>query len=292
MKTSIYILHFIILFSSSVSFAESIFSENANRYIIKYLDLSNNKKISKNLTQFEFLGLLPECLKFTTQGFNDPWLGKNYALNLYTKQRRISPKIRSILSMYIQKGDINKQDENGNTMLMIAAKKGQFQIVEHLLKNNADPNIPDEFGRTPLMMAADRGDYYLCKLLLENKANINTETSEGDTALIYAVGSDSFKLVYYLVTKGATIQNSKKSALMESISVSVNSLLITKTLIYEPNSNIGFTEKGKSALDIVSGRYFFYKRHLNKRAEKNLADEKGRRRVKKIERGDGEAENH
>ena len=66
----------------------------------------------------------------------------------------------------------------------------QIQIVEILLKNNADPNKEFDFDHIPVLhSAAQWGDKKLVKLLIQYHANIHAKTEDGDTPLSFAVGA-------------------------------------------------------------------------------------------------------
>ncbi|XP_041346697.1 ankyrin repeat, SAM and basic leucine zipper domain-containing protein 1-like [Gigantopelta aegis] len=53
--------------------------------------------------------------------------------------------------------DVNVQDEEGVTALMIASENGHTQVVDLLLKANVDVNVQDEEGVTALMIASENG---------------------------------------------------------------------------------------------------------------------------------------
>uniref|UniRef100_A0A6C0BDI0 U-box domain-containing protein n=1 Tax=viral metagenome TaxID=1070528 RepID=A0A6C0BDI0_9ZZZZ len=46
--------------------------------------------------------------------------------------------------------DIDTKDENGKTLLNIACKKSDFDLVKFLLENNANQSLTDDFNRLPL----------------------------------------------------------------------------------------------------------------------------------------------
>ena len=54
-----------------------------------------------------------------------------------------------------EKADLNIQDNNGWTALMVASYNGYHQVVELLLKEKADPNIQHNNGGTALMAASE-----------------------------------------------------------------------------------------------------------------------------------------
>ena len=83
--------------------------------------------------------------------------------------------------------DVNIQDDDGNTVLIIACKENKTEIVQLLLKNKADVNIQDDEGDTALIIACENGYKDIVQLLLENKdTDINKQNIDGNTALIMA----------------------------------------------------------------------------------------------------------
>ncbi|WP_435523192.1 ankyrin repeat domain-containing protein [Chryseobacterium indoltheticum] len=56
-------------------------------------------------------------------------------------------------------------------------------LVEHLLKKNANPNIADSSGATPLFWAVKFGNQELAELLLKHKADKSLKDSQGMTLL-------------------------------------------------------------------------------------------------------------
>ena len=56
---------------------------------------------------------------------------------------------------------------------MIASLNGHFQVVEVLLKENADINTQEKDGCTALMIASSNGHTQVVELLLQRNADIN-----------------------------------------------------------------------------------------------------------------------
>jgi ankyrin repeat protein len=84
-------------------------------------------------------------------------------------------------------GNINKK-YNGDSLLLIATRKGNYNTVKVLLSRNADPNMQDLGGATPLHIAVRKNNKSLVHLLLSSKkANINMQDNEGYTPLMRAV---------------------------------------------------------------------------------------------------------
>lgn len=58
-----------------------------------------------------------------------------------------------------------------------------LQIALLLLENGADPNATDKLDSTPLHRAAAKGNYRLIQLLLKQSASTNILDSQGNTPL-------------------------------------------------------------------------------------------------------------
>ena len=62
--------------------------------------------------------------------------------------------------------DVNAKNEDGETVLRVAAEKGHASVVALLLKaKGVRVNAGDNYGETPLFTAAREGHVYICKLV-------------------------------------------------------------------------------------------------------------------------------
>jgi ankyrin repeat protein len=103
---------------------------------------------------------------------------------------------------FLLKGGINpniSESETGQTALVIAAKSRHFDIVETLLKFGAKPDIADDYGKTALSWAAQNGEFDVAKLLLDAKANPNHQSKEGMTPLMLAIKGSYANVVQLLL---------------------------------------------------------------------------------------------
>ena len=116
--------------------------------------------------------------------------------------------------------DMNYQNEQGNTALMLASEDqpilikdpdinikdnngvtgccdGHHHIVELLLSKDPDINIQDNNGWTALMHACCYGHHQVVKLLLSKDPDINIQDNDGRTALMHASwdGHHGFELL-------------------------------------------------------------------------------------------------
>ncbi|MFC1701689.1 ankyrin repeat domain-containing protein [Pseudomonadota bacterium] len=95
------------------------------------------------------------------------------------------------------------------TVLMLAATKGQFDIVKFLYGKGADINARDKDGQTALMYASRHRfnatpDNTIAIFLLSNGAEVNVRSKKkGFTALMLASSAGNVELVQQLLEKGA-----------------------------------------------------------------------------------------
>lgn len=96
--------------------------------------------------------------------------------------------------------DVNSVDPAGNTLLHIAARNGNVQLLEFLLKNRANPLVRNRVGDTALMLAAYNDKQEAAKFLIAKGADVN---NSGWTPLHYAVFAEKPEMVHLLLDKGA-----------------------------------------------------------------------------------------
>lgn len=84
----------------------------------------------------------------------------------------------------INKGiNINKQDENGNSLLFLLVVKKKFKAIKLLLDNNADKYLENRFSKTPLDEACEKSDVQMVRFLLDNGYDIDHKNSAQRTIL-------------------------------------------------------------------------------------------------------------
>ena len=88
---------------------------------------------------------------------------------------------KTLLSELIEYININKQDENGNTLLILCTKQGFKDFVDKLLKIGAKVNIKNNLGNTALHYAVSRGYFGIADSLANYEADDDVTNNDGLT---------------------------------------------------------------------------------------------------------------
>lgn len=93
--------------------------------------------------------------------------------------------------------------EDDPSFLLVAAGKGELELVKAMLDSGADPNMTDRKGLTPLMYAARKDEPEVIKLLLARGADIDAKDKSGWSALMVAIKKDHPEMARMLLEHGA-----------------------------------------------------------------------------------------
>lgn len=115
--------------------------------------------------------------------------------------------------LFTQGADPNKRGSAERTALQYAVEKNHVEVAKRLLAYGADIDAFDDGRLTPLIMAADRGFTDLALMLLEKGADPNIQHSQGWTALIDAARNGDKRLVSALMDAGAKKNLSMKNGI-------------------------------------------------------------------------------
>lgn len=121
---------------------------------------------------------------------------------------------------------IDKRNLGGATALHLAARQGNFEIVDVLVKGGANLDITDNEGWTPLMRAALAGNAPIVKLLVNNGADATKRNSIGESVIINSASSQCFECLN-LVLEGSNFADrmedeTLKQQLSEAFAISRN----------------------------------------------------------------------
>lgn len=99
------------------------------------------------------------------------------------------------------KVDLNVQDAQGNTAVMVAAELGYNSILELLIKNNAGVDMKNNDGNTAVTLAVLHSHCDTVKMLLAAGANINITNKLGKVALSYAFDNGHVEIARLFTAK-------------------------------------------------------------------------------------------
>jgi len=105
--------------------------------------------------------------------------------------------------------NVNVHNDQKETPLYVACKKGRLDVAELLLKNGADANFANLYGYTPLYWASERGDESIVKALLAANADPNILTTYNHTALSRAKLKGHTEIEYLLEKAGGFLASPK-----------------------------------------------------------------------------------
>jgi hypothetical protein len=107
----------------------------------------------------------------------------------------------------LEKGaDPNAQTSCGTRPLLIAAKKGNTEIIRILIESGAQVDGRDKSGLTPLMSAASVGKAGNVETLIAAAADLNAKDNKGITALMWATVKGFADVVEILLSNGADVK--------------------------------------------------------------------------------------
>lgn len=124
-----------------------------------------------------------------------------YLLTLHRSQPPIS-ELMSLLALC--RLNLDSVDQNGNTLLSVAVKRGWTEIVDILAKDSrCDRNHWDQDGKTPLFVAVSKNSTPICTTLIKSGALVDMPNRDGSTPLHLAVEKGATEIVTLLLANGA-----------------------------------------------------------------------------------------
>lgn len=125
--------------------------------------------------------------------------------------------------------DINERNDNGETPLHVAVKKGYPRMMNILLKNGADKNAVDKKGNTPLhliVIGNSMNKQDLLEVLVQYNPNGNLKNLEGKTPLILTCQMGEMTMVFFYCLLGigvnVNLSDDTTYTTLRSVSSSVN----------------------------------------------------------------------
>jgi len=154
---------------------------------------------------------------------------------------------------FIERGmDVNTADSNGTTLLMYAARNGNVELLEYLLRTRPNILIKNRYGETSIMLAALQGHLDCVKRLVKAGADINPD-GEGWTPLSYAAFADQTGIVAYLIEQGALVNKRAPNSMTPLMLAARNGHTRLVQLLLDSHADPALTTTdGKTAAGIAS----------------------------------------
>lgn len=174
------------------------------------------------------------------------------------------------------------RDENGNTLLHIAAKNGHNEIVKKLLKIGFKINAINYAQETPLHLAVRNAQEEMVQLLVDNKANIYAQDKNKNFPVNKAIELKKKQIAQILINNTNTVNyiNANKNtplhyAVHFAIESGDNDII---SLLLNRGADINYKNKnGKTPLHlaITRGDNNIISLLLDRGADLNIQDEHG-----------------
>ncbi|KAG4029216.1 hypothetical protein MFRU_017g01520 [Monilinia fructicola] len=137
---------------------------------------------------------------------------KSTDVNVWSQH--ITPLIAAVQTHHVKTTDLlldagadtSLAPKGGETVLHIAARMGDLEMVKLLVEAGADLEAEDGWGNTPLLSAARWGHPHTIKYLLAKGADIEARDLKGSTALLLACRHDCVEAVKVLINSDADVR--------------------------------------------------------------------------------------
>ncbi len=143
------------------------------------LDISNQKEHYGELLSIAVTHNFLEIVTLLLEHQANP----NHITSEKSKETLLFSAVRSctvplITKLLEYKADINKQNDDGKTVLHCKVNVADLALVKLLLEHQANPNIQDNRGNTPILYTKFDTMF---RLLLEHNADIDLQNKAGDS---------------------------------------------------------------------------------------------------------------
>lgn len=188
----------------------------------------------------------------------DSGIYPNFEILIYAIMKKEDKLFKKVLDRMIGKEEFYRlldfsKETQSYTILHLATIENNIKAVESLLVNKKiSPNVMTKQGLTPLMIAAKKGYYEITEILIKNGANINTTSKTKNNAIMYAAssnGESNYKIAKYLLEKDSKIDNQNKKGNTALIISAMKNIKIYNCLIEKGADTEIRNKEGKLAID-------------------------------------------
>lgn len=190
--------------------------DEVSDYLIDFganINITENVNTSLTLCHYAIHSFVDKADKF--REIQTRLIAKGATVDIYVNKLKWTPLmhcatqkeiqiIKDHFEVLIQLGaNINKQDINGRTALMLAASVANEYYLSRLIENYADVDLTDNFGWNALTFGVYYAHIEIVKMLIEAGSDINNVTTSGQTILQIAMQKENQELITLLKEHGA-----------------------------------------------------------------------------------------
>ncbi len=151
---------------------------------------------------------------------------------------------------FVMPADINAADENGNTVLHIAAMVNDADLVSFFIIKGADPELKNFEGDTPLHVAIKNYSYEAAKTLASISNTLFSRDSEGVTALDRGLMESEDYYDIFITPKAAELRDVDGQTIVHYFVRTKNIKGIRKCISEEIPISV-VDDNGKTPLDVA-----------------------------------------
>ena len=164
-----------------------------------------------------------------------------------------------IIDEIVSLGYVDKQDSEGRSALYLAVESGMVEIVDMLLKSNANLVTKTFQGNTPLHLAASLRHTDIMVALMEKMADVNVRNEDGETALHLAASANDTMAVVTIIhsNHGCDIdaRNLREETALHC-AVDKGHIAVVELLLVNGASVEAKEDTGKTIIEIACGNNF------------------------------------
>lgn len=161
---------------------------------------------------------------------------------------------KEVVAQLARGADANMSDEEGNTLLILAAREGSPDAAEVLLKAGAKPHLVNAYGDTALHAAAYGGQERIVNALLDRGAPVGANPL-GWTPLMYAAYGGHGKVLRKLLGAGSRVNAATLNGLTALMVAAMNGHEeMVRELLVAGADPKAVTQDGRSARELALER--------------------------------------